>query len=120
MARKVYKFIKIHSVIRLDVKSNSDLTKIKQKEAYDLGVKYYQFKLTDLVMLYNHSVASKKLHPAYCSPFKIIDFSRDFRKSFKLKQLEGTPIPCTFYRDSLKLFQPRKGYLISKSDKTLP
>jgi hypothetical protein len=119
MARKVYEFIEGRRVVQLDVKTNSDLVKLKQKEIHDLGVKHYAFEPGDLVILYDHGSANKKLHPAYRGPFEIADYSGDYGKSFKLQQLDGTPIPRTFYGDSLKLFKPRTGHLISKSDKDL-
>jgi hypothetical protein len=119
MARKVYEFIEMRGVIQLEVKSNSDLVKVKQKEMHDLGVKHYSFEPGDLVMLYDHRSANKKLHPAYRGPFEISEFGGDYGKSFKLQQLDGTLIPQTFYGDSLKFFKPRTNYLISKSDKDL-
>jgi hypothetical protein len=119
MARKVYEFIEIRGVIQLEVKSNSDLVKLEQKEMHDLGVKHHSFEPGDLVMLYDHGSANKKLHPAYRGPFEVTGYSGDYGKSFKLQQLDSTQIPRTFYGDSLKLFKPWTNHLISKSDKDL-
>ena len=84
IARKVYEFIEMRGVIQLEVKSNSDLVKLKQKEIHDLGVKHHSFEPGDLVMLYDHGSANKKLHPAYRGPFEVAGYSSDYGKSFKL------------------------------------
>ena len=84
MARKVYEFIEGRRVVQLEVKTNSDLAKLKQKEIHDLGVKHHAFEPGDLVILYDHRSTNKKLHPAYRGPFEITDYSSDYSKSFKL------------------------------------
>ena len=84
MARKVYEFIEGRKVVQLEVKTNSDLAKLKQKEIHDLRVKHHAFEPGDLVMLYDHGSANKKLYPAYRGPFEIADYGSDYGKSFKL------------------------------------
>ena len=84
MARKVYEFIEGRRVIQLEVKTNSDLVKLKQKEIYNLRVKYYTFKPSNLVILYDYRSTNKKLYPTYQGPFEITNYSSDYSKSFKL------------------------------------
>jgi hypothetical protein len=59
--------------------------------------------------------AKKKLHPAYRGPFVITAFARSQGKSYTLRQVNGDSIPRSYYKDYLKLFTLRTGYLRTKN-----
>jgi hypothetical protein len=65
--------------------------------------------------------AKKKLHPVYRGPFVIAGFARSQGKSYILRQVNGDPIPRSYYRDHLKPFTLRTGYLRTKNkERILP
>ena len=67
-------------------------------------------------MLYDGNSAKKKLHASYRGPFRIVGQFGKFGKSYKLEQINGSLIPRSFYRDHLKLFKPRTGYLVTRKE----
>jgi hypothetical protein len=106
----------MHSIAR----DNSDHRKSIEKERHDLGVNQVNYTPGQLVMLYDHKSAKKKLHPAYRGPFRIALFARDHKHTFHLQQLDQSPIPRSYSGDHFKLFQPRSGHLISQFEEALP
>jgi hypothetical protein len=70
-------------------------------------------------MLYDGKSAKKKLHPAYRGPFVIAGFAGSQGKSYTLRQVNGNPIPRSYYRDHLKPFTLRTRYLYIKNKKRI-
>ena len=71
-------------------------------------------------MLYDHRQAGKKLRPTWRGPFVVMSFGGDMGKSYRLRQINGVPIPRHFHGDSLKIFRLRDGYLLTGEEETLP
>ncbi|POS83424.1 hypothetical protein EPUL_004130, partial [Erysiphe pulchra] len=68
-----------------------------------------EYRPEELVMLYDHGQAGRKLRPTWRGPFVIVGFGGDMGKSYKLRQINGTPIPRHYHGDSLKKFRLREG-----------
>ncbi|KAI1006688.1 hypothetical protein K3495_g1530 [Podosphaera aphanis] len=72
----------------------SDHAKIRASERHDLGIRgTVRYDPGDLVMLYDHRQAGKKLRPSWRGPFVITGFGGDMGKSCTIRQINGTPIP---------------------------
>ncbi|KAI0998509.1 hypothetical protein K3495_g9686 [Podosphaera aphanis] len=69
-----------------------------------------------MVMLYDGKSAKKQLHPSYQGPFIVSGKCGSHGKSYTLKQINGTPIPGTFYGDHLNPFVPRIGHLVTGNE----
>ncbi|KAI0993777.1 hypothetical protein K3495_g14407 [Podosphaera aphanis] len=72
-----------------------------------------------MVMLYDGKSAKKQLHPSYRGPFIVSGKGGSHGKSYTLKQINGTPIPGTFYGDHLKPFVPRIGHLVTGNEEEI-
>ncbi|RKF62008.1 hypothetical protein OnM2_036085 [Erysiphe neolycopersici] len=64
--------------------------------------------------------AKKKLGPAYRGPCKVTAYGDCYKKSYKIRQLDGTLIRNNYHGDQLKPFRVREGYLVSKSEEEHP
>ncbi|POS81641.1 hypothetical protein EPUL_006635, partial [Erysiphe pulchra] len=99
----------------------SDWYKNKAAQRHDLGIRgQNEYSPGELVMLYDHRQAGRKLRPTWRGPFVIVGFGGDMGKSYKLRQINGTPIPRHYHGDSLKKFRLREGYLITGEEESLP
>jgi transposase InsO family protein len=106
--------------VREKVKRASRYQKSIQKSRYDRGLKERKFTPGQLVLLYDHKSAGKKLRPSWRGPFVITGYGGEHEKSYTLRQICGTPIPRTFHGDHLKRFRLREGYLVSGREQSLP
>ncbi|POS81910.1 hypothetical protein EPUL_006021, partial [Erysiphe pulchra] len=102
------------------VRNASSWAKQVSKDRHDMGIRK-ELNFTDgtMVMLYDGKSAKKQLHPSYRGPFIISGKGGSHGKSYTLKQINGTPIPGTFYGDHLKPFVPRTGHLITSNEEEL-
>ena len=107
----VFDFIVNRQEVRTRVAEASNAAKVVQKERHDMGVRTYSFEPGQMVMLYDTKSAKKKLHPAYRGPFIVTGFGGSHDRSYTLSQVNGVPIPRTYYGDHLKPFKLREGYL---------
>lgn len=99
----------------------SDWYKDRAAQFHDLGVRApCEYNPADLVMLYDHQQAGKKLRPIWRGPFVVTGLGEDMGKSYSLRQVYGTPIPRSYYGDSLKRFRLREGYLVTREEEGLP
>ncbi|RKF59802.1 hypothetical protein OnM2_057042 [Erysiphe neolycopersici] len=74
----------------------SNYYKDKAAQRHDLGIRgQNEYSPGELVMLYDHKQAGTKLRPTWRGPFVIVGFGGDMGKSYKLRQINGTPIPLT-------------------------
>lgn len=103
-----------------EVRNASSWAKQVSKDRHDLGIrKELNFIDGSMVMLYDGKSAKKQLHPSYRGPFVISGKGGSHGKSYTLKQINGTPIPGTFYGDHLKPFVPRTGHLITSNEEEI-
>ena len=51
--------------------------------------------------------------------YKLASLVNKFKPLVKLKQINGSFIPRSFYRDHLKLFKPRTGYLVTGKEEAI-
>ncbi|KAI0999016.1 hypothetical protein K3495_g9180 [Podosphaera aphanis] len=101
-------------VERDKVRHKDSLRRQLQKSRHDLGVSQrISYSPGDLVMLYDHSAAKRKLCPAYRGTFVISGLAGDYGKSYTLRQVNGEPIRNTFHGDQLRPFRLREGYLVT-------
>ncbi|KAI1004034.1 hypothetical protein K3495_g4176 [Podosphaera aphanis] len=88
-----------------------------QKNRHDLGVsRNISYSSGDLVMLYDHSAAKRKLCASYRGPFIISGLAGDNGKSYTLRQVNGEPIRNTYHGDQLRPFRLREGYLVTDEE----
>ncbi|KHJ30086.1 hypothetical protein EV44_g5595 [Erysiphe necator] len=103
-----------------EVRNASSWAKQVSKDRHDLGIrKELNFIDGSMVMLYDGKSAKKQLHPSYRGPFVISGKGGSHGKLYTLKQINGTPIPGTFYGDHLKPFVPRTGHLITSNEEEI-
>ncbi|KAI0995730.1 hypothetical protein K3495_g12449 [Podosphaera aphanis] len=98
----------------------TSIARERQKARFDRGVKQRAFHPGQLVMLYDGSLAKKKLRPSWRGPFVITGPGGDHGRSFKVRQIDGSPILRTYHGDHLKVFRLREGYLRTGEEETLP
>ncbi|POS82413.1 hypothetical protein EPUL_005317, partial [Erysiphe pulchra] len=80
-----------------------------QKDRHDLGIsRVISYNPGDLVMLYDHSAAKRKLCPLYRGPFVVSGSGGDHENSYVLRQVNGDSINNTFHGDQLKPFRLRE------------
>ncbi|RKF61429.1 hypothetical protein OnM2_042034 [Erysiphe neolycopersici] len=91
-----------------EVRNASSWAKQVFKDRHDLGIRK-ELNFSDGSML----------HPSYRGPFVISGKGGSHGKSYTLKQINGTPIPGTFYGDHLKSFVPRTGHLITSNEEEI-
>ncbi|KAI1003000.1 hypothetical protein K3495_g5204 [Podosphaera aphanis] len=85
-----------------------------QKNRHDLSVsRNISYSSGDLVMLYDHSAAKRKLCASYRGPFIISGSAGDNGKSYTLRQVNGEPIRNTYDGDQLRPFRLRESYLVT-------
>ncbi|KAI0994590.1 hypothetical protein K3495_g13592 [Podosphaera aphanis] len=118
--REVDLFVQNREVVRDLVIAKTSWRKQVQKERHDRGVREQTFKPGDYVMLYDGKSAKKKLHPAYRGPFVVAGHGGCHGKSYLLRQVNGKPIPRTYYGDHLKLFKLREGHLVTGREGRVP
>lgn len=117
----VMEFMLKRQEIRKSVHKNSDYHKDLSAQRHDLGIRAPQeYSPGDLVMLYDHKEAGKKLRPAWRGPFVVSGFGGDLGKSYTLRQINGDAIPRHYYGDSLQRFRLREGYLITNYEEAIP
>jgi hypothetical protein len=71
-------------------------------------------------MLYNGKLAKKKMHLAYRGPFVVVGLGGFYSKSYHLRQVNSIAVLRSFYRDHLKPFKLRTGYLVTGYEQQLP
>lgn len=105
----------------LEVCKDSDFQRQKLKEHHDMrfqgGMK--TFTLGASVMLYDHTTAAQKLRPSWRGPFVISGSGGDHGRSYTLRQINGTPIPCHVHIDQLKPFYLRNSYMVTGDEERL-
>lgn len=107
--------------IRREILGRSNRQKDLAAQKHDMGVRAIKdYNHGDLVMLFDHREAGKKLRPTWRGPFVIAGFGGDMGKSYCLRQIEGTAIPRHYHGDTLKPFRLREGYLISEKEERIP
>lgn len=117
----VFNFIAKREGMQLMALEKSDWRKMLQKERHDRGVhRRVSYKSGDLVMLYDHRNANKKLAGAFRGPFVIQGIAGTYGMSYKLRQINGKVIPRSFYDDHLKPFTMRSDYLITGDEEDFP
>ncbi|RKF77347.1 hypothetical protein GcM1_220051 [Golovinomyces cichoracearum] len=120
-SRLVIEFIKQRNEIRRKTLGRSDRRKDLIEQQHDMGVWAYQeYSPGDLVMLFGHREAGKKLRPSWRGPFVVRGLGRDMGKSHRLTQVDGTYILRHFHRNSLNPFRLKEGYLVSEKEERLP
>lgn len=113
-------FISRRNEARRETLGRSDRRKDLKAQIHDIGVRATQeYNPGDLVMLFDHREAGKKLRPSWRGPFVVVGLGGDMGKSYCLRQIEGTPIPRHYHGDALKPFRLREGYLVSKKEERL-
>ncbi|KAI0994842.1 hypothetical protein K3495_g13340 [Podosphaera aphanis] len=118
---QVIDFIAKRIQIQKKALEHSDWYKNNAAERHNLGIRGSgTFSPGELVMLYDHQQARKKLRPAWRGPFVIVGLGGDMGRSYKLRQINGAPIPRHYHGDSLKTFRLREGYLITGEEEALP
>ncbi|POS86333.1 hypothetical protein EPUL_002151 [Erysiphe pulchra] len=116
----VFRFIAKRERCWDEVPNASSWAKQVFKDRHDTGIqKELNFTDGTMVMLFDGKSAKKQLHPSYRGPFIISEKGGSHGKSYTLKQINGTPIPGTFYGDHLKPFVPRTGHLITSNEEEL-
>ncbi|KAI0994798.1 hypothetical protein K3495_g13383 [Podosphaera aphanis] len=99
----------------------SNQVKDRSAKRHDLGIRReIRYSPGDLVMLFDHRQAGKKLRPSRRGPFAVTGFEGDMGKSYTIHQLNGKPIPRHYHGDSLKKFRLREGYLVTGDEEALP
>jgi hypothetical protein len=117
----VVEYMTNRCIIRHTAQGKSEHNKDISKQRHDLGVRSHkEYSPGDLVMLYDHSVAGDTLKPTWRGPFVINGFGGDMKKSYLLRQIDGTPIDRHYHGDSLKPFRLREGYLVTQEEEGLP
>lgn len=117
---RVIQFMSSRSSLRSEVLFRSDQVKDRRKEKHDLGVhQKREYSPGELVMLYDHQTAGKKLRPSWRGPFVVTGYGGDMGKSYCLRQISGDPIPRHYHGDSLKPFRLREGYLVTHKELAL-
>ena len=53
----------------------------------------------------------RKFETRWVSPFAVLGFAGEHKALYKLERTDGSIIPNSFYRDYLRVFTPREGYL---------
>lgn len=116
----IHRHIDRRATTHSTITERSERRKIVQKDRHDLGItKHLTFSPGDMVMLYDHSSAKKKLHASYRGPFIIAGPAGDYGTSYRLQQINGKAIPRFFYGDHLKPFRSRTGRLVNNSEQTI-
>ncbi|KAI0996284.1 hypothetical protein K3495_g11896 [Podosphaera aphanis] len=106
--------------VRRETLGRSDGRKDLKAQIHDIGVRATQeYNPGDLVMLFDHREAGKKLRPSWRGPFVVVGLGGEMGKLYCLRQIEGTPIPRHYHGDALKPFGLREGYLVSKREERL-
>ncbi|POS86061.1 hypothetical protein EPUL_002468 [Erysiphe pulchra] len=119
--KAVINFMLRRNEIKREVLGRSDRRKDQKAQQHDIGVRATQsYNPGDLVMLFDHREAGKKLRPSWRGPFVVVGFGRNMGKSYRLRQIEGTAIPRHFHENALKPFRLREGYLISEKEERIP
>lgn len=103
------------------INNRDDWRRRVQKERHHLGVtKPYTYEKDDLVMLYNGKSAKQKMKPSYRGPFVVVGPGGEYKVSYTLRQIDGSPIKRHFYGDHLQPFELRTGHLKNKVEVKLP
>jgi len=104
------------------VSAASDLQRQKRKEYHDLRFqgRMRNFPLGSMAMLYDHTTAGQKLRPSWRGPFIVSGTGGEHGRSYRLSQINGTPIPRHFHIDQLKPFYLRNSYLVTGLEERLP
>ncbi|KAI1000425.1 hypothetical protein K3495_g7774 [Podosphaera aphanis] len=114
-------YITNHAATQKVVLERSDHAKDRASARHDLGSRgIARYDRGDLVMLYDHRQAGKRLGPSWRGPFVVTGFEGDMGKSYTIRQINGTSIPRHYYGDSLKRFRLREGYLVTGEEGDLP
>ena len=97
-------------------------TKAKQrmKERYDRGVQPKIFVTGQYVFLRDNNLIFDKNVPRWNGPFVISGPGGEQNSSYKLRNLEGKPMPNLFHGDHLRIFRERTGYLRPANEEALP
>ncbi|KAI1005920.1 hypothetical protein K3495_g2300 [Podosphaera aphanis] len=99
----------------------SDWAKMRSAERHDLGIRGdFRYAPGELVMLFGHCQAGKKLRPSWRGPFVITGFGGDMARSYTTRQINGKKIPRHFHGESLKRFRLGEGYLVMEEEEALP
>ncbi|KAI0992840.1 hypothetical protein K3495_g15344 [Podosphaera aphanis] len=103
-----------------EVRNASSWAKQVFKDRHDLGsCNELNFVDGSMVILYDGKSPKKQLHSSYRGPFIISGKDDSHGKLYTLKQINGTPIPGTFYGDHLEPFVPRIGNLVTGNEEEL-
>ena len=73
----------------------------------------------DLIILYDSKSVKKKLYDLYKRPFRVSGYKGSYSKLYTLKQLNGTLLLKTYYKDYFKLFKLRQGHLVTRKEAKL-
>ncbi|POS81989.1 hypothetical protein EPUL_006423, partial [Erysiphe pulchra] len=120
-SNKVIEFLANRMHVYDEVLERSELRKEMIASKYDSGViSQRSYNPGDMVMLFDHQQAGKKLRPSWRGPFVVKGFGGDMGRSYTLRQIDGTSISRHYHGDSLKRFRLREGYLVTGEEESLP
>ena len=85
-ANQVIDFIIRRTSVRRKAGKRSEMFKDRAAERHDLGIRgASSYAPGDLVMLYDHQQAGRKLRPTWRGPFVVVGFGGDMGKSYRLR-----------------------------------
>ncbi|KAI0993294.1 hypothetical protein K3495_g14890 [Podosphaera aphanis] len=117
----VIDFVVKREDIRRATLVRSDRQNDRAKDRHDLGVRAeHSYSPGDSVMLWDAKTAGKKLRHAWRGPFIVTGYEGNLRRSYTLRQVDGSPIPRHYYGDHLKPFRRRESYLITREEEEIP